>query len=120
MDSFFENRFVGVWSETYVRKLLFKFAMVLLIIGGLNWLLVGLFDVNLVSGIFGKSFLATFIYVLVGISALAIMFDRDTYLPFLGPMVAPCSVLENRDPPGSTREVKVNVEPNVKVIYWAA
>ena len=56
----------------------------------------------------------------MGVSAVAIMFDRDTYLPFLGPMVAPCSVLENRDPPGSTREVKVNVEPNVKVIYWAA
>ena len=118
--SFYENRFVGVWSETYVKKLLFKVAMVLLIIGGLNWLLVGLFDVNLVSGIFGKSFFATLIYVLVGVSAIAIMLDRDTYLPFLGPMVAPCSVLENRDPPGATREVKVTVTPNTKVIYWAA
>jgi uncharacterized protein len=120
MDSFYENRFAGVWSETYVRKLLFKIAMVLLIVGGVNWLLFGLFEVNLVSGIFGKSSFATFIYVLVGISALTIMFDRDTYLPFLGPMVAPCSVLENREPPGATKEVKVIVEPNVKVIYWAA
>ena len=47
------------------------------------------------------------------------MFDRDTYLPFLGPMVAPCSVLDNRDPPGATREVKIIVKPNVKIIYWA-
>ena len=38
MDSL-ENRFIGVWSETYVRKLIFKIAMVLLIIGGINWLL---------------------------------------------------------------------------------
>jgi uncharacterized membrane protein YuzA (DUF378 family) len=120
MNSFYEDRFVGVWSETYVRKLLFKLAMVLLIVGGVNWLLVGLFDVNLVSGIFGNGSFTTFLYVLVGISALVIMFDRDTYLPFLGPMVAPCSVLENREPPGATREVKVIVEPNVKVIYWAA
>jgi uncharacterized membrane protein YuzA (DUF378 family) len=120
MNSFYENRFVGVWSETYIRKLMFKVAMILLIIGGLNWLLVGIFDFNLVYAIFGKSFLASLIYILVGISAIAIMFDRDTYLPFLGPMVAPCSVLENRDPPGATREVKVVVEPNVKVIYWAA
>ena len=119
-SSFYKNRFVDVWSETYVQKLLFKTAMVLLIIGGLNWLLFGLFDINLVSSIFGKSFLATLIYILVGVSAIAIMFDRDTYLPFLGPMVAPCSVLDNRDPPGATREVKVVVEPNVKVIYWAA
>lgn len=120
MNSFYEDRFVGVWSPTYVHKLLFKVAMVLLIVGGINWLLVGLFDVNLVSGIFGTGFLATLIYVLVGVSAIAVMFDRDTYLPFLGPMVAPCSVLENRDPPGATREVKVTVEPNVKVLYWAA
>lgn len=120
MNSFYEDRFVGVWSETYVRKLLFKLAMVLLIVGGINWLLVGLFDVNLVSGIFGNGSFTTFLYVLVGISALVMMFDRDTYLPFLGPMVAPCSVLENREPPGATKEVKVIVEPNVKVIYWAA
>jgi uncharacterized membrane protein YuzA (DUF378 family) len=118
--SFYENRFVGVWSETYVRKLLFKVAMGLLIIGGLNWLLVGIFDFNIVYAIFGKSFFASLIYILVGVSAIAVMCDRDTYLPFLGPMVAPCSVLENRDPPGATKEVKVVVTPNTKVIYWAA
>ena len=118
--STFEDKFVGVWSETYVRKLLFKIAILLLIIGGLNWLFVGIFDVNLVSTIFGKGTLATIIYSLVGISALAIMFDRDTYLPFLGPMVAPCSVLQNREPPGATKEVKVIVTPNTKVLYWAA
>jgi uncharacterized protein len=117
---FYEDRFVGVWSETYVKKLVFKIAMVLLIIGGLNWLLVGLFDFNIVSTVFGDSFMAAFIYFLVGAAAIAVMFDRDTYLPFLGPMVAPCSVLDNREPPGATREVKVVVEPNVKIIYWAA
>lgn len=115
-----KNRLQGVWSQTYVHKLIYKLAMVFLIIGGLNWLLVGLFNTNIVAGLFGKGPLATLVYVIVGISALAIMFDRDTYLPFLGPMVAPCSVLENRDPPGATREVNVKVEPNVKVIYWAA
>lgn len=115
-----ENRLVGVWSQTYIQKLLFKVAMLLLIIGGLNWLLVGFFDVNLVTAIFGKGVLSTLVYGLIGLSALAIMFDRDTYLPFLGPMVAPCSVLVNRDPPGATREVKVIVAPNTKVLYWAA
>ena len=120
MNSFYENRFVGVWSETYIQKFLFKLAISFLIIGGINWLLVGAFNFNLVYSIFGNSIFAKLIYILVGISALAIMFDRDTYLPFLGPMVAPCSVLENRDPPGSTKEVKIVVKPNVKVLYWAA
>lgn len=118
--SFYENRFVGVWDETYIKKLLFKLAMIFLIIGGINWLLVGLFDYNLVHFIFGNSVIATIIYLLVGISAITIMFDRDTYLPFLGPMVAPCSVLENKEPPGATREIKIIVSPNTKVLYWAA
>lgn len=46
-------------------------AWVLLIIGGLNWGLVGLFHFNLVDTIFGVgSIIASIIYILVGISAL--------------------------------------------------
>lgn len=46
-------------------------AMILLIIGGLNWGLVGLFQFNLVTAIFGSlPVLVTIIYVLVGLSAL--------------------------------------------------
>ena len=120
MDTFLRDRFTVGWTQTYVQKLIFKIAMVLLIVGGINWLVVGLFDANIVSGIFGDGGFTNFIYVLVGIAAIVVMFDRDTYLPFLGPMVAPCSVLENREPPGATKSVSVVVEPNVKIIYWAA
>ena len=43
----------------------------LVIVGGLNWGLVGLFDFNLVAAIFGDmSALTRLIYVLVGISAV--------------------------------------------------
>lgn len=43
----------------------------LLIIGGLNWGLVGLFNFNLVTAIFGVDTLLTnLIYILVGISAI--------------------------------------------------
>jgi uncharacterized membrane protein YuzA (DUF378 family) len=45
--------------------------MLLLVIGGLNWGLVGLFDFNLVAALFGEgSPLARVIYVAVGLSAL--------------------------------------------------
>ncbi|HBG27031.1 MAG: DUF378 domain-containing protein [Planctomycetes bacterium GWF2_41_51] len=44
---------------------------VLLIIGGLNWGLVGLFEFNLVAALFGEmSILSRIIYVLVGFAAL--------------------------------------------------
>ncbi|WP_181347441.1 DUF378 domain-containing protein [Thalassobacillus sp. CUG 92003] len=47
-------------------------ALLLIIIGGLNWLLVGLFQWDLVGGIFGgmDSAIARIVYVLVGIAAI--------------------------------------------------
>jgi len=45
--------------------------LVLVIVGGLNWGLIGLFDFNLVKFIFGDmSALSRIIYTLVGISAI--------------------------------------------------
>ena len=45
--------------------------LLLLIIGGLNWGLVGLFGFDLVATIFGEmSMLSRIVYVLVGLSAL--------------------------------------------------
>lgn len=45
-------------------------AYVLLIIGGLNWGLVGFFGFNLVESLFGAGTLASIVYDLVGLSAL--------------------------------------------------
>jgi len=44
---------------------------ILLAIGGLNWGLIGVFDFNLVSAIFGEmSVLSRIVYLLVGLAAL--------------------------------------------------
>jgi uncharacterized membrane protein YuzA (DUF378 family) len=46
-------------------------ALILIILGGLNWGLVGLADVNLVAAIFGvDTALTNLIYVLVGAAAI--------------------------------------------------
>jgi uncharacterized membrane protein YuzA (DUF378 family) len=52
-------------------KFLNIITLVLLIVGGLNWGLVGLLNWDLVAAIFGAdSLLARLIYILVGASAL--------------------------------------------------
>jgi uncharacterized membrane protein YuzA (DUF378 family) len=52
-------------------KILNLLTLVLVIIGGLNWGLVGLFDLDLVAALFGAgSVPAGLVYVLVGLSAL--------------------------------------------------
>ncbi|MFA5358197.1 MAG: DUF378 domain-containing protein [Patescibacteria group bacterium] len=46
-------------------------ALILAIIGGLNWGLVGLFDLDLVALIFGAmSVLARIVYIIVGLAAI--------------------------------------------------
>lgn len=45
-------------------------AAILLVVGGLNWGLVGSMNFDLVETIFGSSVFATIVYLLVGISAL--------------------------------------------------
>jgi uncharacterized membrane protein YuzA (DUF378 family) len=50
-------------------------ALILVIIGALNWGLVGLFNLDLVAAIFGAmTVLSRTVYVLVGIAAIYIAF----------------------------------------------
>ena len=52
-------------------KALNGIALTLVIIGALNWLLVGLFEFNLVDAIIGSlSILTRIIYIIVGIAGL--------------------------------------------------
>lgn len=52
-------------------KIIYNIALTLVIIGALNWLLIGLFSFDLVAAIFGTiSLLSRIIYTLVGISGI--------------------------------------------------
>lgn len=51
-------------------------AIVLVVVGGLNWGLVGLFHFDLVAAIFGNwSALSRIIYTLVGLAAIVLAVD---------------------------------------------
>ncbi|HEY7591272.1 MAG TPA: DUF378 domain-containing protein [Candidatus Limnocylindrales bacterium] len=52
--------------------------LTLVIVGGLNWLLVGLFQFDLVAALTGDAFgetnvISTVVYALVGVSAIALV-----------------------------------------------
>lgn len=52
-------------------KFLNCIALTLVIVGALNWLLIGLFEFNLVDAIFGElSLLSRIIYALVGLAGI--------------------------------------------------
>jgi uncharacterized protein len=57
-------------------KVIHIIAFILLVVGGLNWLLVA-FNWNLVEAIFGAgSVLTQIIYILVGLSAILLLFTH--------------------------------------------
>lgn len=50
-------------------------AFVLVIVGALNWLLVGLFDFNLVNALFGAvPVIEALVYILVGLAGLWLIY----------------------------------------------
>ncbi len=62
-----------------MNNLIHNIALILVIIGGLNWGLVGLFSFDLVAFIFGSmSILSRIVYILVGVSAVLLAFSSFT------------------------------------------
>lgn len=54
-------------------------AFILVIVGGLNWLLVGLFSLDLVEWLFGAvPVLQKIVYILVGLSAVYMLFKHKS------------------------------------------
>jgi uncharacterized membrane protein YuzA (DUF378 family) len=69
----YENRNRNAAQHTAVRRFnaIDWIAMTLLIVGGLNWGLVGLANFDLVATLFGEgSTLSRLVYILVGLAAL--------------------------------------------------
>jgi uncharacterized membrane protein YuzA (DUF378 family) len=61
-----------------MMKVLYWIALVLVIVGGLNWGLVGLLDYDLVASIFGDMTTITkVIYDLIGLAAIYMIFSAS-------------------------------------------
>jgi hypothetical protein len=101
-----------------MKKTIFMIAVGFLILGGIALGMQVFLRKNFLNSVFKQY--AWIIFSLIGISALMIGFSRDTYLPFLGETVVPCSVLKDSIPENATHFAKVKVSPGAKVLYWAA
>ena len=78
---FANNLCNGKKGLVFIMKIIDTIALILIIIGAINWGLIGFFNFNLVSAIFGEmSIVSRVIYALVGISGLwgiKLLFDKD-------------------------------------------
>jgi uncharacterized membrane protein YuzA (DUF378 family) len=104
-----------------LQKKIYAFGLFILVISGLNWGLYAVFKKDAVSAILGKDTIPTRIFFfIVACAAIYVGFNRDSYLPFLGQTVVPCSVLLERIPEKADLKVRIIAPPGRKVLYWAA
>ncbi len=69
----------SIFGRFNTMKLLRTLATVLVVVGGLNWGLVGLLNFNLVSAVLGEATaLARLVYDLVGLSAVYVAWEAFT------------------------------------------
>lgn len=94
------------------------FARALLVIGGINYLFMSILNVSVCSYFKDYSMITNFIKLLIGISAAYFLFNRDYYLPFLGPTAIPVGATKSTE---NLKQIKLSgLPPNTTVISWAA
>ncbi len=65
-------------------KIVHMLALLLTVVGALNWGLVGLLDFNIVKALFGAyPAVERIIYILVGLSAIVLLLTHTKYMPAL-------------------------------------
>jgi uncharacterized membrane protein YuzA (DUF378 family) len=106
-------------TNMYLQKKMYQILVALILVGGINWLSVGLFKTDLIRLVLPLRF-ARILYVFVGAASAFLLFKRDVYLPFLGETLLPDSALVERTPQNANEQVTVKTRPGGKVLYWAA
>ena len=113
---------------TFIKVKIHMILVALVLIGGINWGTTALgynlvaMLTNFINNYFRtNTHLDTVIYLTVAIAALALLFKKTTWLPFLGLAAFPSQTfVPNKVNESGSFIVKVNVKPNTRVAYWAS
>lgn len=108
-------------SKTEIR--LYLLAMLLVVVGGLNWGSIGIFGKNLVEELnkltLKNEWFSRSVYIIVAIAALYLLFKKHSFAPFKGPTVMPVDNMQfNRT--YSDMSVRVDAPNATGVVYWAS
>ena len=103
----------------YFNKKIYLVVVFFVILGGLNWLLMGAMGINVARLVLSRR-VAAGLYILIGACSLMLAFRRDVYLPFLGETVLPAGALALKTPQSANESVEIKTRPGAKVVYWGA
>ncbi len=118
-----KKKMYKIYTMTKVRMII----TAVVIIGAVNWgtTALGYNLVDILSKTINSSLKLNLpidkaIYILVALCAISLASKRTTWLPFLGMSVLPGNLIKTQTPAKADKKVKVKVQPNAKVAYWAA
>ena len=106
-------------TTMYYQKKLYMVVIFIVLIGSVNWLSIGITGQDFVRLVLAPRH-AKWVYILIGLAALPLLFQRDMYLPFLGQTVVPGGALTVKTPQNANDQVTIRTRPGAKVVYWAA
>lgn len=111
----------GVVDPTtmYLQKKFYMVIIFLILLGAANWFAIGFAGQDLVRLVLPPRH-AKWVYMTIGLAAVALLFTRDIYLPFLGETLVPAGSLAPRTPQNANDQVTVTTRPGAKVLYWAS
>lgn len=94
------------------------FSKIFLVLAALSYSLIHLTKVDPVSYITTNQNFMLILNVFIIYSVALHIFNRDFYLPFLGPTVIP---IKERETIGKLIDVELHgLKPNTRILYWAA
>ena len=109
-------------ENIYFEKKVFSKEMMFVTINAINILVIGLLNKNIIKMISDEINPKVYqiLCVVIGLSGLHLMFNRDSFLPFLGDTIFPTETLRNKIPNGANTQVTIKVPRNSKIVYWAS
>jgi uncharacterized membrane protein YuzA (DUF378 family) len=106
-------------TNMYYNKLLYMIVIFLVLVGSVNWLAIGLADTNLVRLVLPLKY-ARWLYIIIGLAAVPLLFQRDIYLPFLGETFMPGGVMATKTPQNANDQITIQAAPGAKIAYWVS
>jgi len=103
----------------FYQKKFYMLVIFLVLVGSVNWLSIGVSGQDLVRLALPPRY-AKWVYIVIGLAALPLLFQRDMYLPFLGETVLPAGALAPKTPQNANDQVTIRTRPGAKVVYWAS
>jgi uncharacterized membrane protein YuzA (DUF378 family) len=114
MDNFESKAYIYI-----TLKVIVLFGAINCCLGAINYNLVDIFSL-----IFPNSYqhiIKNIIYAIISLAVVYVMFQRETYLPFLGVSIVPVNkFLSESIQKDFELEIVINAKGGSKVIYWAS